>query len=90
MNQDDYDRILGLVRTQAKPELVRLLRVFRQAGLTKCEQAYALCFLAQGLADDSLNVLEVTNAMRLGNFERKRGALDEFHTPPVRDERIPR
>lgn len=90
MNQDDYERVLGLIRTQAKPDLLRIVRLLRQNGYSKLEMAYGLCFLAQGLADDSLSVQEVTNAMRAGRIESNRNALAEFHKLPTPDNRIPR
>lgn len=90
MNQSDYDRILGLVRTQGKADLVRLLRLFRQNGFSKLEIAYGLIYLATGLSDEGLNTLETSNAMQAGAIERKRGALAEFHTPPTKDDRTPR
>lgn len=90
MTQDDYDRVLGLVREQCKPELLRLVRVLRQNGHSKNDIGYGLVFLAQGLAEDALHVDEIRSACIAGNLERRRGALAEFHTPPNKDNRQPR
>jgi hypothetical protein len=82
MNQSDYDRILGLARGQGKSDLIRLLRLFRANGFSKDEVGYGLIYLAQGLAENTLSTLEITNALRAGGIERKRGALAECQPPP--------
>ncbi len=90
MNQDDYDRILGLVRDQCKPELLRLVRILRQNGYSKTDMGLGLVYLGQGLADELLSAEQMTGARLAGDIERRRGALAEFHQPPTKDTRQPR
>jgi hypothetical protein len=86
MNQEDLDRVLGLLRTQGKAPLTALVRLFIRNGLSRDDIAEAFAFVARGLSDETTSLLAMGNAMAAGNIERKRGAFEEFYQVP-REER---
>jgi len=91
MTSDDFDRILGMLRTdrQARAALVTLIRLFIRSGFDRGDIAAIFAFMGRGLGDDSqLGTSEAwIVATQQGDAECRRGAFEEFYDPR---ERTPR
>jgi hypothetical protein len=88
VNEAEFDRALGIIRTKGKFHLVSLVRLFVSHGFSRSDIAAVFAYLGQGLSEDVTGAqLDWMTACSQGALERRRGAFEEFYDLP-RNERV--
>lgn len=88
MDEAEFDRALGIIRTQGKHHLVSLVRLLVRNGYSRADVAAVFGYLGQGLSKDTTGAqLDWMKACNSGALERRRGTFEEFYDVP-RNERI--
>ena len=89
MTRDDFDRVLGMLRTQpqARNCLTTLIRLFTRSGFDRGDIASLFTYIGRGLGDGSQlgSSVDWLLAAKLGDEECRRGAFEEFYDQQLRN-----